>query len=237
MPMAARGSVALDPRAQRLAADTSARCVVHRGPTYRAGAWFLMSAIEVVSVIASIATVVAAGAVVATAVIYFRQLGAMTKSRELDSVVAILNYVDDLQLRRARYLMLEHHEDFRTLFDETYTMQSRRAVDARIRELTAGEVTVHHIDLALNAFNNVCFLLRFGYAPDDAGILVRNSLLRAWDAFRPYIFYRRSRPGPVGEPSQYGAHFEWVVCNKYGVTLDTKLARQALSRSELSPKT
>jgi hypothetical protein len=49
-----------------------------------------MTGAEAVSLIASIATIVAAMAVVVTAAIYWRQLKTMTKTRETESILAIM---------------------------------------------------------------------------------------------------------------------------------------------------
>ena len=45
-----------------------------------------MDWIQITSLASSLATVVAAGAVIGTAIIYFRQLKAMTKARQHDSL-------------------------------------------------------------------------------------------------------------------------------------------------------
>lgn len=80
-----------------------------------------LSLAEIAAWAASIATAVAAIAVVITAVIYQRQLEAMTKARQLDSLVVIMKYVDDLSLRKARYFMLEHGDELRPLFDAPFS--------------------------------------------------------------------------------------------------------------------
>lgn len=173
-----------------------------------------MSLVEIGSWVASIATVVAAIAVVITVVIYQRQLEAMTKARQLDSLVVIMKYVEDLGLRKARYFMFEHGDQLRHLFNIPFSWDARRAIDGRVRELSGNELGIHDIDLALNALNNVCFLVRHGYAPPETiDAFLKNSLLHAWHAFEPYAHHRRRRPDTIGEPSQYAAHLEWVVHN------------------------
>ena len=116
-----------------------------------------MTWIQIASLASSLATVVAAGAVIVTAVIYHRQLGAMTKARQHDSLLVIMKYADDLQLRRARYLMLEHREELAPLLTLKYSWQTRNALDQKIRELSSNELSLHHVDLSLNALNNICF--------------------------------------------------------------------------------
>lgn len=167
--------------------------------------------------LASIATIIASLAVVITAVIYQRQLAAMTKARQLDSLIVILKYLEDLSLRRARYFMFEHGSELRDLFDVPFSWAARQEFDRRVRQLSENQLGIHDIDLALNALNNVCFLVRQDYAPRDViDTFLKNSLLHAWNAFEPYAHHRRNRPDNIGEPSQYAVHLEWVVRNMCG---------------------
>lgn len=174
-----------------------------------------MNLTELASWVASVATVVAAIAVVATAIIYQRQLEAMTKARQLESLLVIMKYVEDIDLRRARYFMFEHVDELRSLFDQPFSWDTLREIESRVRALSSGAIGIHEIDLSLNALNNVCFLIRQEYAPTEAvDAFMKNSLLRAWHAFEPYIKHRRQRPDTIGEPSQYAVHLEWVVRNR-----------------------
>lgn len=187
-----------------------------------------MSWAETAAFVASVATTVAAVAVVVTARIYYAQLRAMTQARELESLLAIMDYVDRLDLRKARYLFLEYGSELRALFDVPFSWDSRRKINQRIAELSGGELTIHNIDLTLNALNNVSYLVRNGYAPaDTAEAFMKNSLLHAWYAFEPYIQHRRARPDTIGEPSRYAEHFEWIVVHKYG--------REPLANQPLRP--
>src|ERR1051325_9069380 len=107
-------------------------------------------------------------AVVVTACIYVGQLKAMTKARQLDSLLVIMRYADDLQLRRARYFMIEHGDALAPLLAIQCTSSTRGAIDKMIREQTSQELSIHHIDLSLNALNNIGFLIRHNYAPPEA---------------------------------------------------------------------
>jgi hypothetical protein len=158
---------------------------------------------------ANVATTVA---VIVGVIIYQRQLQAMTRARELESLLVIMKYVDNIDLRRARYFMLEHWEELSGLFAQSASWETRHAIEAKALDLSGGTIGIHEIDLAVNALNNVCFLVREEYAPPaTVESFMRNSLLHAWEAFEPYIKHRRTRPDTVGTPSQYGAHFESVV--------------------------
>jgi hypothetical protein len=175
-----------------------------------------MNWIQIASLASSLATVIAAGAVILTALIYYRQLRAMTKARQHDSLLVIMKYADDLKLRRARYLMLEHREDLLPLLTVKYSWAARRALDEKIQGLSLNELSLHHVDLSLNALNNICFLIRNDYAPPDATIFMKNTLLHAWRAFEEYIEFRRTRDGDIAEPSRYAEDFKWVVSNVRG---------------------
>jgi hypothetical protein len=173
-----------------------------------------VKAIDIGSLAASTATVIAAVAVVWTVIIYHRQLQAMIKARQMDSLMVIMKYVEDLELRRARYFMFEHGKELRHLFDAPFSWELRRAIDMRVRELSENQLGLHNVDLVINTLNNVCFLIRYGYAPPEAvDAFLKNSLLHAWHAFEPYIYHRRRRPDEIGETSQYAVHLEWVVQN------------------------
>src|SRR5687767_3493872 len=171
-----------------------------------------MDWLQIASLAASVATVVAAVAVLVTALIYFGQLRAMTKGRQLESLLVIMRYADDLELRRARYFMFEHREQLAPLFAAPCSRDSRKAIDERIRVLSSGELTIYNIDLSLNALNNICFLIRYDYAPPDAvNAFMKNSLLHAWQNFELYIRHRRTRKDDIAEPSRYAERLEWVV--------------------------
>jgi hypothetical protein len=171
-----------------------------------------MNWIQFASLAGSVATVIAAIAVVVTVVIYHRQLRSMTKTRQHDSLLVIMRYADDLQLRRARYLMLEHRDELAPLLTTKYTWQTRNALDQKIRELSSNELSLHHVDLSLNALNNICFLIRNDYAPPDAMAFMRNTLLHAWPALEAYIEFRRTRTlSEIAEPSRYAEDFKWLA--------------------------
>lgn len=162
-----------------------------------------------------IITILATAAVVVTAWIYYRQLKAMTKARQLESILVILRYIDHIELRRARYFIYEHAEILKTLFDKPFSWENRKLIDEEVKRLSGEKVELHNIDLWINALNNTCFLIREGYAPSEVvSGFMKNTLLHCWYAFAPYIEHRRTRVDTIGEPSVYAKHFQWVVENK-----------------------
>jgi hypothetical protein len=169
---------------------------------------------QIASIASSLATVVAAGAVIVTALIYYRQLKAMTRARQHDSLLVMMRYADDLELRRARYLMLEHREQLLPLMTVKYSWQARGELDRKVRELSLNELSLHNVDLSLNALNNICYLIRNGYAPPDAMPFMKHALLRAWPAFEAYIEFRRTRDGDIA--SRHADDFKWAVSKVRG---------------------
>ena len=162
-----------------------------------------------------IITVIATAAVVVTAWIYHRQLKAMTKTRQLDSILVILRYIDDFELRRVRYFIYEHGENLKSVFDKPFSWENRKLIDEEVKRLSGETVELHKIELWINALNNICFLVREGYAPSEVvSGFMRNALPHCWYVFAPYIEHRRTRVDTIGEPSVYAGHLQWVVENR-----------------------
>lgn len=161
-------------------------------------------------------TIIATAAVVVTAWIYYRQLKAMTNARQLESILVILRYIDDIELRRARYFVYEHAELIKSLFDKPFSWENRRLINDEVKRLSGETVELHEIELWINALNKICFLVRKGYAPSEVvSGLMKNTLLHSWHAFAPYIEHRRTRVSTIGEPSGYAKHLQWAVENEF----------------------
>jgi len=170
---------------------------------------------ELATIASSIITVATFVAVVFATLIYRGQLRAMNRARDLESLLAILKYVDDLELRQARYFMNEHAEELRKLYIAPFTLDKRRAIDAKIRELSSGSLELHNIDLCLSSLNNICYFIRYDFAPADLSDgLLENTLIHAWDVFKEYVSYRRTRESDKNLPSRYAEQFEWVIDHK-----------------------
>jgi hypothetical protein len=163
-------------------------------------------------------TIIATATIVATAWIYHGQLKAMTKARQLESILVILRYIDDIELRRARYFIYEHSGKLKLLLDEPFSWDNRKLIDQEVRRLSNDKVELDKIDLWINALNNICFLVREEYAPPEViSGFMKNTVLHCWYAFTPYIEHRRNRVDDIGEPSMYAKHLQWVVENQLGI--------------------
>jgi len=135
----------------------------------------------------------------------------MVRATRLQALLAILKYFEDSELKRTREFMYEHGEKLHKYFREPFSWADHDVIDAEIKRVSGGSLGISDIDLGLNALNNVCYLIRMGYASRDLvdGFL-KNSLLHVWNAYGGYVAYRRKRTD-VAWPSVYAAHLEWVV--------------------------
>lgn len=161
-------------------------------------------------VIGFLAVVVAFGA----AWFYYGQLQAMRKARELDSVLTILRYVDDIELRRARWFVIEHGEVIEPLISGPFSWENWHRVNAHMKELSGGTVEIHKVDLWINSLNNISFLVAKGYVPYKVVVdeFMKNALLGCWEHMEPYIRHRQENKILTrAEPSLYARHLQAMV--------------------------
>lgn len=98
------------------------------------------------------------------------QLHEMSKARKLESVLHILEYVDDSELRHVRWFIYENADTVKDLFgiskDGPHSWERRKQMDREIRRLSSldggKEIDIHQFDSVLSALNNVAFLVRIG---------------------------------------------------------------------------
>lgn len=164
--------------------------------------------------VTAIAAVASFTVILATAIIYGMMLRDMKKTRQLDSILIILRCVDDMELRRARWFLYQHHKRFNNMLKEPFFWENRNDLKHKVEEMSNGMVTLEKIDLLVNALNNIAFLVLEGYAPEDIGSKFLNTtFLRSWKVLRPYIEFRRVyRMGlPPEVESKYGKKFQDLV--------------------------
>jgi|GEM_PF-5017157 len=167
---------------------------------------------KILSLLAYLATIIAAVAVTITAAIYYGQLKAMTKARQLESVLKVFEYADNLDLRRVRYFSYQHTNCLADLPDEPFSWECWNQLDKRIKELNSNSFGMYEIDLWINALNNIGFLIREGYAPK--AVLtdhLKNIYLHCDRIFGAYIELRKRRADTSEVPSKYAQHFEWAI--------------------------
>jgi len=190
-----------------------------------------MDITQIVNLIASCATIAAAAVVMLTVRIGYDQLKAMTKASQLESVLKVLEYVDNIDLRHARYFAYNHPECFSQFPADPFSWQGWTQLDEKIKALNENpehRIGLHQIDLWINALNNIGFLIRYEYAPKE--ILTEhmwNTYSHCWETFRPYINYRKNRDDSL---SMYAQHFEWVATEHIGLAqLPKTMSERALN--------
>lgn len=147
------------------------------------------------------------------AAFYFLQIRAIRRQQHLEAILAILKYVDDPELRRARWFIYEFGHALEDLFRQPFWWH-RHVLNARIVELSHGTLDINGFDLVVNALNNIAFLIRYDYAPYEPVVseMLKTTFLRAWVHLEKYVDYRRkNRVGLEDESSMYGVHLCWVV--------------------------
>ena len=165
------------------------------------------------------ATLSAALVVAAASAVALMQLKEATRARRLQSILAIFRYVDDADLRRARWFAYQHIDAINKLLVKPFSSEweRRKQINKLIHRLSDGAVDLQRFDLALNAMNNVAYLIRDKQVPYEAVVPanLQTTFLRVHCRFEPYIKYRRSgktRFGlPMNEPSLYACHLIWIV--------------------------
>ena len=172
-----------------------------------------MDFVQVISLLAYIATIIAAIAVTVTMLIYYGQLNAMAKARQLEAVLKVFEYADRLDLRHVRYFVYQHPNCFDNLPNEPFTWAHWNELDKKIKDLSDGSLGMYEVDLWINALNNIAFLVRDGYAPQSVLTNhLRNIFVRCDRTFHKYIDHRQSRAGDLIDlQSMYGLHFEWAI--------------------------
>jgi len=168
---------------------------------------------QVSTIAASIATIVATIIIGVAAHLAFLQLRAISKTRQLESMLVILRYIDDPDQRRARYFVYQHAERLRDLLDVPFTWENWNHVNDVITRLSGGTVEIFQIDSWISSLNNIAFLIREGYAPANVlTMFMKKPFLRCWKILGPYIEQRRrNRVGLSEEQSMFAYHLEYVV--------------------------
>jgi hypothetical protein len=171
-----------------------------------------MRSAEIITIAASIATILGTIILAITALVYVLQLRSMNKARQLDSMLSILSYLDNQDLRRVRFLVFEHSERLLELLDVPFTWENWNHVNELVKRWSENRIELYQIDVWINTLNKIAFLIRQGYTPVDVLPFMRNPFLRCWGTFHPYIKRRREyRMGLPDQPSTFAIHLEWAV--------------------------
>jgi hypothetical protein len=169
--------------------------------------------VKIASIIGGLTTGLAAIIIVATAIIYGLELRAIKKANELESILVVLRYIEEPNLRRARWFLYLHPEILRDIGDKPITDEWPR-LNQKIQEMSKGRVDLNQIDLVLNNINNIAYLINTkrvpAYIVDD---FLHHAFHRCWSAYAEYIAYRRKHPVGLSftDKSKYAYHLETLV--------------------------
>jgi len=120
----------------------------------------------------------------------------MNKARQLEAIVEVLKYVENLDIRKARWFYYEHAESLNKLLQQGLPfMEMRKRLDEEIKRRSNDQIGLHQVEMSLNIFNNIAFLINHGLVPRKIlPTLFRNTFLNAEQFFWPYIKFRREHP-------------------------------------------
>jgi hypothetical protein len=172
-----------------------------------------LSSPSAVAAVAAYSTLAAAAAAWSTFIVIcvggffaWGQLRGVRQARQLQSILAVFQYLETGNWRRAQWFFYEHARELNLMLqDDVELVKMREQLDCKIKELSGETVTLEGVEIALNTLNNVAFLLLNGHLPQNFlhhGDLA-NTFRRSATFFRPYIDYRRSHSHSNG-PSHYG---------------------------------
>jgi hypothetical protein len=174
--------------------------------------------VKIATIIGGLTTGLAALIVIATAIIYGLQLRAIRRANELESILVVLRYIENPELRRARWFVYLHPEIFVDLPKNASIVEGWQRINQRVREVSVGEIDLHQIDLVLNTLNDIAYLINTNHVPDKiVNDFLQHTFHRCFNLYEPYITYRRNHPlPPLKEPpskdkSNYAAHLEKLV--------------------------
>lgn len=141
--------------------------------------------------------------------------------RRLQSTLAIVRYVESLDITYARWFAYEHHEQIDAELEKHFNSEFERlnAIDSLIKKLSGGELNIHKYLFPVVALNVAGYLIENHVEEDIISALLASTFLRTWEAYKRFIEYRRvSRfmPDEKLPPTKYAHYLENIV-NRIGL--------------------
>lgn len=122
-----------------------------------------------------------------------------THMRRLQSIGAILRFIEGRDVSCARWFAYEHHEAIESLLRRDYPNEfaRRHALDGLIRakskEQLGKELDIQEFTYPIVALNIVGYFIAKGYVENDIVTeMLGSTFVRTWRAYRCYIEYRRT---------------------------------------------
>jgi hypothetical protein len=181
--------------------------------------------VKVAAIVGGLSTGLAGMVIIATAVIYGLQLRAIRRANVLESMLVVLRYIEDAELRRARWFLYLHPEILRDLPEMPIT-EGWANLNERVQQASGGKCDLHQIDLVINTLNDIAYLINTKHIPanvvDD---FLRHTFQRCWSLYEEYIDYRRKHPldyqGRQSVQSKYAYHLQGLVERLEGKSIDS----------------
>jgi|SRR5215208_3347415 len=92
--------------------------------------------LKIGSALGGFATLAGFFLILATAYIYWRQLHVMTKARQLESLLAMFQYINDIRFHRARYVLYKYPELGNEMIGAIFPSDEWRTLDHKVRGLS-----------------------------------------------------------------------------------------------------
>jgi hypothetical protein len=171
---------------------------------------------KIATIVGGLSTGFAALVVIATAIIYGLQLRAIRRANELESVLIVLRYIEDPQLRRARWFVYLHPELLRDLPDlpiELGWPQINQNVIEFGKKVGNKEIDLYQIDLVINTLNDIAYLINTKHIPSSIVTdFLSHTFHRCVHLLGDYIEYRKKHPLPPAKAeSRYAYHLEKLI--------------------------
>jgi len=149
--------------------------------------------------------------------IAFRQAHSHVGMRRLQSTLAVLRYVEDRDLSRTRWFAYEHHSEIEHELQNVYDSEFARlhAIDDQISKLSGGKLDLQSYLYPVVTLNIAGYMAEKKLIePDVIPCLLASTFVRTWEAYRPFIEYRRSHRFSKEKrlpASGYGRYLERAV--------------------------
>lgn len=147
-------------------------------------------------VVTAWATVIEISAIIVAGWIAWRQLRLIAKTRNRDSTIAILRYLDNEAFGRARWFLYEHREELKTFLhpQKPFAWEVKQDWEEIFRNLNKGHrprVEVYSIRSMIHALDNIAFLINQGYVDYDEIMpqMMENHFVIADSLLSDYIRY------------------------------------------------
>ena len=171
--------------------------------------------VKLSTIIGGFATGVAVIFVIATLYVYRgqlrqmkRQIFQMKRTHELESILLILKYINDVEFRRARHFIYEYSKDLNNYLNVLPSWENQCLIDEKIKQWSDGQVELHHIELWINTLNSAAFFIKKGFVPaDSTRSFLDPAFIHCKKHLGLYIEYRKKRHLGSDKPfPEYAMH-------------------------------